>query len=342
MILKTNKRIILRIIQIGIPFLISLCCFIKVLHCRNLVIDMTSDVEYFHLSNNISNIEARKIIEENENLDISFFNIKENSLLINETIQTSHKVQKIEVLGTLFNIVENKNSLNFNYGNNCILSKDVALKLFGQNNVIGLSIVVEGKVYIVSAILNDVEDTALLHSNATNMNYDFVSIRGENISKNGNTKSQLENLGLEYQEVNTNLLVLLMSILLIVLFIFIVLFISKCTRIIPLEISNKLKWVIISVVIIIGCYCIFQNLYVPNEWIPSRWSNIDFWNGLNRSFIEDIHNIFKISMPNIILRPYMLTITASILCVLSLCSLQVAYIINLNYKLVEKFKDSNS
>lgn len=153
----------------------------------------------------------------------------------------------------------------------CMLSEGAAYRLFGSSNVVGLKVVCRGREWIIRGIVDKKSPWIMLPAKDSDrlpfmeIRYDNaenpVSLAGEFLSING--------FGGEYLLFDWPLLKAAVRI-----------FLCLPGWVLGLVLlcrwKVKHKWVIAAVIIGIGAW---WTLRLPQDWIPTRWSDFTFWAG---------------------------------------------------------------
>lgn len=294
------------------------------------------DQQSFYLSDRISYNEAEAIISDNKFDSVVFWNNSENAVVSNPMLNMKIDAQKVEVMGSLSSLVTLSNVYDFSSGKECIISSDIASKLFGQFRIEGLQVDLEGKMYVVRNVVENFENTVIVYTSDSDSSFDYVTFQGRDIYRKDESSKQLGTIGISFEEISNSLLMFILNILLFILLICIM---CAFSNLVLKKYLNKVnndfiraffKSIYIVCTLIIFYFIFKKQFFVPSDWIPSKWSNNEFWNNLYLNQVENLKLFYKIQIPNILLFRYIKFLTAFISLISSIVLLGISWILFLN------------
>ncbi|TFI73154.1 hypothetical protein CKN81_06605 [Carnobacterium divergens] len=297
------------------------------------------DQQSFYLSEKISYKEVELLIMENDFSSVVFWKNNVDSVITNPKLNYEISTQRIEVMGNLSSFVKSNTIFDFSNGQYCILSNDVAVKLFGQSKVEGLMVEIEGEPFVIRSVVEGFNDTVIVHAKDPALMFDYVTFQGKEIYKNGKNSKKLNNKGNEVEEISNSFLMSILNILLIILFLCIMFTFSNIVlKNILAKINNTWSRIIIKVLVYIFSISILllifhDQLFIPEEWIPSKWSNNEFWKVFGEEQINRLELFYKIPIPNILLFRYIKFFNVFLSMILSILLIAIFWIILLNERL---------
>lgn len=120
----------------------------------------------------------------NEQIDLVFWEEREHSLLTNKTNLRNNECTAILVVGDSRLLFTEQNTLYKEDKQGCLLSSSSAIELFGSEQVEGLSVLFQGKEYVVRGVLDETQPLILVNAGETDtisLSYITSGKRGGNL-----------------------------------------------------------------------------------------------------------------------------------------------------------------
>jgi len=200
----------------------------------------------------------------------------------------------------------------------CALSEKAACKIFGTaDNVLGESVVIDGEAYIVEKLLYDDSTPVIFKINEENtrMKLDVLDI----IPGGGSTVSVNEismnfmisgDLVIYYSEVISFFSAAGAMLLWIAAIIGVVIIIRGVTK--GLKIYIRRLAICGGLLLAAVCCYMFAGspVYIPDSFIPTRWSEFEFWSNTFAHYTEALKYYFamKTYAPDTVFRTYIMTV----------------------------------
>lgn len=208
----------------------------------------------------------------NEQIDMVFWEEREHSLLMNKTNLHSNECTAILVVGDSRMLFTDQNTLYKGDEQGCLLSSSSAIKLFGSEKVEGLSVLFQGKEYVIRGVLEETQPLILVNAGKTDtisLSYMTSGKRGGNLE---NKISFLEQQGLRGMIWNFKLLGRSIEVLLwlegiLIIAIFIRALQAEENRF-SLLVFRLIFWILVIV-------CVIKLISIQG-W-PMKWSDMVQW-----------------------------------------------------------------
>lgn len=290
--IRFNKKNIMRV---SIIFFMLLS-FVFSIWYYNQFYNSISRRKSFVLSDKISFDLATKISKEEPRL--SFFNT-EKIVIENKSLNKFRTVQKIDYVGNLNSMMNSQEYLNLDTSNSCVISKDVAISLFGQSDVVGLIVGIESKKFTIQKVEDRISNTIIVST--FDANNDYIYIASSDTLTSNLSQRTLNSYGLMYAELDSKLLLVYLNMLVIALLLIISFYLISM-----LENKRGLKRVIKIVSLALILIFLKYRFVIPMDWVPNKWSNTEYWTNFMLSRKSDVLILIQTSIPNVYTDIYIL------------------------------------
>jgi hypothetical protein len=248
-------------------------------------------------------IQAMKNEEEKKSNDIpvvTAWNRKKNQTIVNQKIGTKSKAALIEAYGDMKQVYP----MEFIYGNivypddfeGCVIDKTLAYHLFRTTDVVGNFLQVQNKQYCIRGVITSEESLCMIQCYEEDKAYSNLELIYQN-TDNGEAKIRdfmLQNmLGENYSIIDgafyAKLLGVISQLPAWLLSFYIMYQIMKQIwkrRSIPLQ-AILLCCAYVALWFLLTWITDFK-IHIPKQWIPTRWSDFDFWSRRYKEFHEQL------------------------------------------------------
>lgn len=251
-------------------------------------------------------IHAMQNEKEKKNYDIPLvaaWNRKKNQSIVNQKIGTKSKAALIEVYGDMKQVYP----MEFIYGSTvnpedfegCLVDKTLAYQLFRTTDAVGNFIQVQNKQYCIRGVIRSEESVCMIQCYEENKAYSNLELVYQN-TENGEMKTKdfmLQNMlcekytiidGVFYGELLEGVCQLPAWFLVIYIMYQIIKQIWK-RRSIPLQVL-LLCFALVGSWFLLSWLTDFK-VHIPKQWIPTRWSDFDFWRRRYKEFHQQLKEL---------------------------------------------------
>lgn len=228
--------------------------------------------------------------KENENMDIVLWNKGEKTSIKGILTDKEFYIKNIDIYGDMKYIFSNEFITGgYTYKNDyegCIIDYNTAEKLFGSYNIIGNIILVDGNKYIIRGVLKIDDDIIMIQKTDKNIKFKNIEISFDeikNIQEQTNNFLNANNLPQPASIIDGYFFSSVIKVLYLFPAIFLFIFITfKIVKNIYVLKGFPILFICSIVVGIMAIYILkaIINLKIdfPEQFIPSRWSDFEFWN----------------------------------------------------------------
>lgn len=173
----------------------------------------------------------------------------------------------------------------------CVIDEKTAYDLFRNKNVVGNTITYDSKQYVIRGIVKSKEQVVIMINEDKNASFLNLEMKIEN-----GTGIAAINFLNDYQLTSDYITVLEGSFYAKLLYntaIFPAFFIWLCLvtfflKRVYKKRNNLLQCLFYSMICVLICYICLKSArpYFPDRWIPTRWSDFDFWNRFMKEWKE--------------------------------------------------------
>ena len=204
-------------------------------------------------------------------------------------LNSSYTTNKIEILD------HNNNNYHLNSAdesiNYCVISSDLSNALFGQSDSVGQKIEYEEKIYIVRDIIKSESNMFIISANKYSKLTQIILIT-DSVYNNKKLRKYASDNNIDIEIHNNMLLIILVNILLLICILMLVIKLVQAIKV-------RLPFHIIALSILLGLLiiCFIKYSYFPREYLPTKWSDFQFFYRLKEDILSEYRYLFMSKKP---------------------------------------------
>lgn len=250
---------------------------------------------YFKLINYVSgnvsselNVDTLKRNLNNKNNIIFLSNdvpVEVKSVELNSNYNTN-KIEILDITNNNYHLSSDSESEKY-----CIISTDVSNILFGQSDTIGKKIEYNKEIYTVTSVMKDKSNLFIVNADKFSKLEQMILIT-DSVYNNKELEKTAADNNIDIKIHNNMLLAICINILIIIYLLLLLLKLFQAVKI-------KSKFFIGALSILIGVVLIvfIKNGYYPREYLPTKWSDFQFFYKLKENLLLDVKYLFMSKKP---------------------------------------------
>lgn len=216
-------------------------------------------------------------------IELVAWNDRGNEQICSTDLEKYASAQVIGICGNSEYLFPENAALWYEEKNACLVSEDIAFEIFGTIDIIGLNLMIGDEIYKIAGVMEKEKNTVVMEENSKLAYYNCITILKEN---NVSSKQMLETIQLLYRiEKNIDYEYMFfemgLEIKLVVGLIFIIIYNTILTEVRCNIHENKRTLVIVKVfgvaIFFVWIWLIRENMDIPIDMIPDKWSDFSFW-----------------------------------------------------------------
>lgn len=223
--------------------------------------------------------------EQKQPREFTAWNQENNIKIENSNLARTHTVAAVIACGRSDLILEGTARLDMDDHDGCLIDANTAQKLFGNTNIVGLSVEVGGKKKIIRGILYDAEDTVLYEAGGAKQEFTNLTVKLDGNMSYENLRQDFmarHALNGKFVRMNTLGWILGSLVLLIPLILGCRLF-MRCLQA-AWEYRQEREGIFLFAAAAACAACFLgllaRQIRIPADMIPTKWSDFGFWSDL--------------------------------------------------------------
>lgn len=250
-------------------------------------------VKQLELEAAIKQEQTKNDLQDKDSWQVTAWNRGPRITINNTKLNTTTKTRIITVFGNMAKVCPFQIKFgSFCYEKDtlgCVIDEKTAYDLFRDKNVVGNTITYESKQYVIRGVVKSKEQLVIIISNDEKTSFTNLEMRLKD-----STGVSATNFLNDYQLTSDYITVLeggFYAKLLYNTAIFPAVFIWLCLVVFFLKKAYKkrdswLQCLVYTVICVLLCYIFLKTtrLYIPDRWIPTRWSDFSFWSRIAKEW----------------------------------------------------------